>query len=175
MNPYKRFWDKVQKTDGCWLWTAGKSNGYGMYRPTSRTQKWAHRMSWELHFGLIPDGLCVCHRCDTPACVRPDHLFLGTKRDNSLDRHAKGRDASGERNGAHIHRARIPRGDRWRETHRNPANGERSGQSKLTEAQVLEIRAAHADGTPATHLAKLFGVSSVCIDHVVHRKTWRHI
>ncbi len=86
------FWAKVQKTDGCWLWTAGTNkHGYGKYLQTS-----AHRASWEIHFGAIPSNLCVLHRCDNPPCVRPEHLFLGTDADNMTDRLAKGRYDRGE-------------------------------------------------------------------------------
>lgn len=88
------FWSYVNKTDGCWLWTGMKNrNGYGMInnRP-SKTRNLAHRVSWETANQIpIPDGMFVCHHCDTPACVRPDHLFIGTKEDNSADCSMKGR------------------------------------------------------------------------------------
>jgi len=89
----ERFWRQVQKdVDGCWLWTGRPVQGYGRFRPSSRgTKIGAHRYSWELHVGPIPDGLDVCHRCDVPLCIRPDHLFLGTHADNMADMVAKGR------------------------------------------------------------------------------------
>jgi hypothetical protein len=92
-----RFWDKVQKTDGCWLWTAAKSPaGYGCFtvgsvKDGTRRLAIAPRVSWELAYGPIPDGMFVCHRCDIPACVRPDHLFLGTPKANIEDCVRKGR------------------------------------------------------------------------------------
>ena len=97
-----RFWNKVVKTDTCWLWTASKRNkGYGAFVYPSSTgdiiQGRAHRFSWELHHENIPNGLCVLHKCDTPACVNPEHLFIGTKSDNNKDMCLKGRHRSGTR------------------------------------------------------------------------------
>lgn len=93
-----RFWEKVERSpdpDGCWVWTAATTRiGYGVFA-VSRKRKnvRAHRFAWELTHGPIPDGLCVCHACDNPPCVRPDHLWLGTSEDNTADRHRKGRTA----------------------------------------------------------------------------------
>lgn len=104
--PHDRFWNKVLKTDspenpdGCWLWTGSKigetGRAYGgfMHR---RHRMGAHRWSWALHNGPIPEGMVICHRCDTPLCVRPDHLFLGTIADNVRDMWSKGRARIGAR------------------------------------------------------------------------------
>ena len=89
-----RFWPKVKKGLGkdCWIWLAGKSSaGYGSFRTDAWKHVYAHRLSWELMRGPIPDGLLVLHHCDNPSCVNPDHLFLGTNRDNVLDALKKGR------------------------------------------------------------------------------------
>lgn len=90
----ERFWAKVDRSsDGCWEWTGGRfDEGYGTIRVAGRSLK-THRVAWELVQGAIPEGLCVCHRCDNPPCCRPDHLFLGTREENNRDRDEKGRGA----------------------------------------------------------------------------------
>lgn len=92
----KRLWAKVTRSDGCWIWTgATHPNGYGHLRGEGGVAApfvYAHRAVYELTFGPIPDGLSVCHTCDNPRCVRPDHLWLGTASDNMRDCVAKGRD-----------------------------------------------------------------------------------
>lgn len=86
-----RFWDKVDQSGECWLWQAGRTpKGYGMVKVNGAHQG-AHRVAYELVNGPIPAGMLVCHRCDTPACVRPDHLFLGSAKTNNRDAIAKGR------------------------------------------------------------------------------------
>lgn len=96
----KRFFTKVNKTASCWLWTARLyKDGYGVFEVTTaykETKKVrAHRYSYELHKGPIPPGMLVCHTCDNPLCVNPDHLWLGTNKDNSDDKIRKGRQARG--------------------------------------------------------------------------------
>lgn len=101
-RPEKPFEQKYlpEPNTGCWLWTAGWDRyGYGMLAGNVK----AHRRSYELHVGEIPAGLCVCHKCDTPACVNPDHLFLGSNRDNVADMRAKGRAIQGEA----VHKAKL--------------------------------------------------------------------
>lgn len=142
-DPLRRFWAKVLKTDRCWLWTAGVSGpGYGSFgRETT------HRYSWQLHYGPIPDGLGVLHRCDEKLCVRPDHLFLGTFAENMADKLSKGRQAKGERVAGH----------------------------KLTSDQVIEMRRAHADGVRQADLARRYGIRSSSVSQIVHGKRWKHV
>ena len=109
-RPYRRiplavrFWAKVQKTDGCWLWTGGlKVAGYGGFYTDRRGRSvLAHRVAWELTNGPIPEGLDCLHTCDTPSCVRPDHLFLGTHADNMQDAARKGKFQWAERRQARL-------------------------------------------------------------------------
>jgi hypothetical protein len=99
MNTAK-FWARVQKAgaDECWLWTGVKDRkGYGRFSVHYPVIRFAHRLSYAITNGPIPDGMVVCHRCDTPACVNPAHLFLGTHADNVRDRNEKGRQCRGER------------------------------------------------------------------------------
>lgn len=86
-----RFWLRVDKTDDCWVWIGFRNrDGYGR-APFGGVTHMAHRLSWILHFGPIPPKKLICHRCDVPACVRPDHLFVGTQLDNMIDMARKGR------------------------------------------------------------------------------------
>lgn len=148
-----RFWAKVDRSGppgSCWTWTASRRGGlgYGSYRSRGRLCS-AHRFSWQLVHGQVPDGICVLHRCDVPSCVNPAHLFLGTHRDNTNDKVAKGR------------QARV--------------RGERHGLSKLTAPRVIEIRARLALGANQYDLASAYGVSQPTISQVARGVTWRHV
>lgn len=114
----ERFWEKVDKSGDCWVWTRSTNgSGYGQITmPRAGAPMLAHRVSWLLHYGPIPAGLFVCHRCDNPPCIRPEHLFLGTNRDNSRDMGAKGRA------GATRHPERVPRGAEWYAVHPKPTH-----------------------------------------------------
>ena len=181
-----RFWAKVEKSDGCWLWTAKCTAGkgrwlYGEFR-IGKSTVMAHRASWMINRGEIPRGLKVCHTCDNTQCVRPDHLFLGTQKANIEDAVSKGRMASGERNAMALYpelRAKCGAYGERNGTHTHPEKrirGEQFPQAKLTEYSVQVIRESHAAGLGGyKRLGIEFGVSWETIRNVVKRKTWAHV
>lgn len=143
--------DRSAGPDACHPWRGAKNNGgYGQIRIDKRLYL-AHRIGWELAFGPIPDGLCVCHRCDVRGCQNPQHWFLGTIAENNADRHAKGRTRVGR-----VHGSRHP-------------------NAKLTEAQVVEIRRLAAAGTSQGEIAARFGVEQTNVSSIVRRLTWRGV
>lgn len=155
------FWEKVNKTDACWLWTASVGwNGYGMFgRPTRR----AHLVAIALAGVEVPEGYLGCHKCNTPRCVRyhPDHVYIGTASQNMQDRKASG------------FKPTIPH-----------VPGELNGASKLTEEKVREILKRYNDGKTRraqkltglkVSLAKEFGVSFTQIKRIVYGQAWRHL
>lgn len=156
----ERFWAKVSKGRGqkCWEWNAYRARtGYGMLqaRKISQQPMLAHRVSWELEHGEIKEGLHVLHCCDNPACVRPDHLFLGTQADNNADRHQKGRTASGDKNGART----MPQRNSFVRDGGSGFCGERHPMAKLTDRQVADLRAEFAAGVKRSDIADKYGVS----------------
>jgi hypothetical protein len=151
----ERFWPKVDRSDpdGCWLWTGSTSSGYGqMSSRHGHPPLAAHRVAYENLVGPIAPGLHVCHHCDTPACVRPGHLFLGTPAENLADMRAKGRGSP------------PPRNDQ---------TGERGSNAKLTWAAVAEIRGLAAQGVMQKALARQFRVSDATISEVVRGRRWK--
>jgi len=157
----ERFWAKVSKKGPipkhcpgigeCWIWTAAcYPSGYGMFYLNGRLTG-AHVASWILAHSPVPRGLHICHHCDNHLCVRPDHLFIGTRSDNMRDMHSKGRGGG--------------RG----------ACGERNGHAKLTGDQVLAIRHRFDAGERGVALATEFGITQNIVSRVVTGASWRHV
>lgn len=145
-----RFWAKVDQRgkDECWPWTACRlPRGYGRFGVDRRVEL-AHRVAMFLQTGAWP-SLWVLHRCDNPPCVNPEHLFLGTASDNSIDMHAKGR---------------------WRADHR----GEHNGAAKLSAAQVRRIR-AERPRTTIRALTMKYRVTTSTVEKIIRRATWKHL
>ena len=151
-TPEERFYSFVIKSDNpddCWQWTGCKCNqGYGLFSLNSQTIG-AHRFSYGLHKGEIPEGMCVCHRCDNQECTNPNHLWLGTDGDNTRDKESKGR-------------GKQPK-------------GEKHGMSKLTESAVLRIRELVEMGLTNRQVAMEFNIHRYSVDRIISRKTWKHI
>lgn len=145
------FLNKVEKTPtDCWGWSGILHRGYAAFYFGRGNHFLAHRFSYEIHCGEIPPGYFVCHRCDNPACTNPDHLFLGTHRDNMIDCIEKGRHGRGSGN----------------------VRGEKNGMALLTNNAVRAIRVSRE---PRKVLAARYGVSEGCICHVRYGKTWKHV
>jgi hypothetical protein len=148
---------------GCWLWFGATNGRKGYGRIIFRNKKHqAHRFSYEAFVGPIPSGLFACHKCDNPACVNPDHIFLGTNAENQHDKVRKGRQARGDNAGPRLRRETRPRG----EAHSN---------AKLTNEKVIEIREKSLNGMSAVVLAKEYGVSEALIYKIRCKECWAHI
>lgn len=146
-----RFWAKVEKTDGCWNWTAAlNGRGYGQIKISgTRKNTTAHRMSYEMHYGAIRDGLWVLHKCDNPRCVNPDHLFLGNAAVNVADMDAKGR--------------RVVADNR----------GSRNGRAVLNASAVEQIRLL-CGSVRRADLSRMFGVGKSQIHRIATGKQWAY-
>jgi hypothetical protein len=155
----KRFWNKVNKTETCWLWEAAvDGRGYGIIRLDNKLEK-AHRLSYIWYYGDIPDGLIVMHECDVKKCVNPQHLIAGTVAKNNEA--ARNRGLWKPNYGYKMPLETIPR-------------GESCGASKLKKADVIEIRRRYPQETQE-QLGKAFGVTSKNIGYIVRGVTWKHL
>ena len=150
-TPLERFEEKYKVAEnGCWEWTAQLDNkGYGRFGIATSKSLLAHRWAYDHFVGPIPEGFFVCHKCDNPVCVNPEHLFVGTAQDNSDDMVSKNRN--------------------WMSV------GEKNHNAVLTENDVIAMRALHSEGVSMTRLAKQFSVSRGTAQNVINRKTWKHV
>lgn len=151
----RRFWPKVlkpQDPSDCWVWTGAKRSNpkepYGVFKIRGHQRVKSHRLSFALQNGVSPGDLFVCHHCDNPQCVNPDHLFLGTAKDNNADMISKGRRATGDHGGE-----------------QNPA-------AKLSASQVEEIKRCIMQFESNKSLAQRFGVSAGMIGHIRRGRAW---
>lgn len=146
-----RFWSKVNKKDQdeCWVWQGAKeAQGYGKLATTGAQKGMkAHQASYKIHFGEIPKGLCVCHKCDNPPCVNPNHLFLGTHAENMRDKVLKGREY-----------------DR---------RGEKNPNVKITWKKVAEVIRLVKSGKTQVEVAGMFDLSQNAVSRIVSGKSWR--
>lgn len=153
-----RFWSKVQKHEGdnCWWWTGKRDrHGYGLLRVGPRAAGWerAHRVSWTIHNGPIPEGRHICHRCDQPGCVRPDHLYAGTAMDNVRDM--------------------VERKRHFCMTHPGVHRGEGNPRARLTWPIVRIIREDLKTSIPRKELARRYGVCLGTIEAIKSGRLWK--
>lgn len=149
-TPIERFFEKVEKTSSCWLWKAHKNQkGYGMFH--YKKDMSAHKFSYLLHKGDVPKTMFVCHKCDTPSCVNPEHLWLGTNKENVQDSKDKGRNI------------------------RPTARGSLNHNSKLDETSVREIKNLLKEGMNKKEISRRFKISYPTILNIWNNKIWKHV
>ena len=194
-----------EPNSGCWLWTASCYNGgYGQIKVDGKT-KIAHRVAYETWVGEIPEGLCVCHKCDIPGCIRPDHLFIGTQKDNVHDCMKKERFATGDNHYSRLHPEKLARGDKngsrlhpekmsRGDNHYSRLHPEKLARGDKHYSQTHPEKLARGEkhgrakltikkvleirsriGERQIDLAVEFGVGKTTIGKILNRKKWAHI
>ncbi len=147
LQEQERFWSKVEITDGCWLWLAGRnSNGYGSFGFQGKCYG-AHVIAFADEYGCLPSPLSVCHFCDNRICVRPDHMWIGTNLDNWDDMRTK-----------------------MRHTH-----GEAHAAAKFSDEDIANIRLLRSQGVSGAELARRYGVHKVTAEVIIRGKAWKHV
>lgn len=147
----ERFWEKVDQSGECWVWTAARyPGGYGLFvAKKGESPEGAHRVAYRLVHGRIPPGKQILHRCDNRLCVRPDHLFAGTQSDNMADMHAK---------------------KRWKRRKQRDQRGEKNPNAILSDAQVEQMLADLAAGEGPISVARKFGIAYKTLWAIRRRK-----
>lgn len=147
-----RLWNRTDRSSGCWIWTGCvDGSGYGLISLNGKMVK-THRLSWVLSNGQIPEGLFVCHHCDNRKCINPDHLFIGTNKDNMQDKVRKGRKNGG-----------------------GPAMGEHNGSAKMNAKKVIKIRELHKNGMSEKKISKQIGVGKSQVHRIIARQNWKQV
>lgn len=158
LTDMERFMAQIDNSGSCWEWTGTRHRqGYGWFGMGGK-KIMAHRAAYTLFVGPIPKGLLVCHRCDNPSCANPEHLFLGTYRDNNRDCVAKGR---------HI----APSGP----CPEKGLPGESNPNAKFTAGSVREMRQLFAEGSRIADIARRFSVSWSGAEHAIKGRSWKHL
>jgi len=151
-----RFWSKVKFTannNSCWEWSAFKLRGYGKFSITISPNKdlpiIATRLAYFLHYKIDPIGFAVLHKCDNPSCCNPNHLFLGTNKDNTNDMYAKGR--------------------------ANPPKGNNHWGAKINEEKAMLVKERYKNGETQREIAITLGINQSVISRIIHNKAWNSI
>lgn len=169
----ERFWAKVETAEkGCWRWRGSKNKkGYGTIQSRQAIPQLAHRVSWSLCVGVVPDGAWVLHHCDEPSCVRPSHLFLGDHAANMKDMSSKGRHFSKTKP------ERLRRGDEhyYRLRPQEVRRGTEIGNAVLDESAVRAIRAGRLAGRTVQDLADTFGIGKSQVSRIARGRSWSHV
>jgi hypothetical protein len=193
-----RFMKKTEKQGDCLIWKAQISpNGYGYFH-LNKKNTLAHRTSYFIFKGDIPKGMCVCHKCDVPSCVNPDHLFLGTHKDNSIDMSLKGRNGAkpkiskdemdqvfklyqnGEKQREIAKKYNVSQKSIFRYVRKKipskSLRGEGNTNCKFSNQDILDIRKMYIPYKfSCQKIAKKYSVSISTIDKIIRRETWAHV
>lgn len=162
----ERFWAKVdmRSADECWMWLGGRDRyGYGTFCADGVRHTASH-FAYEFQKEPVAHGLCVCHKCDTPLCCNPAHLWVGTHADNIHDRDKKGRTVKGDRHFSRTHPELL-----------NPPLGEEHGNAKLTGKDIQEMKLWRAEGLSNKRIAPLFSISNQHVSRIFTGKAWAHL
>ncbi len=152
---FERFVKFTRYKDGCWIWTGAKrTSGYGVFKLDGKAES-AHRVSYKLFKGNIPEGIFVCHTCDNPMCVNPDHLFLGTASDNMMDAQNKGRLV-------------IPEGKRFKK-------GYMPSFATITKEQAIQVKMMLKKGMRNIDISEATGIKYQTIVDIKRGKSFRNI